>query len=260
MSYTAVIDLIMFGTVFLVIIPLFLVAFNPFVVAATVIYALYIGVLGVICLRKIPRWCRSKKGVKFIFYWMSARVAVFLWTTICYLLIVIHLCLTLANTQDEVFKAQGYFGLVVLLSIGGFLGFQAYSATTLFWAVKQHIYNPSTNKSKNKVNKKQPALLLSTPISISPTARSRKSPKSESDHMLISSGLQSKSHEQGELQSDDSKSHKSMNTVASSNRKLGVKLKPTPTSKNKVHPMIGVTLGDQKQPAIPLNIFDKKKA
>lgn len=263
LSFVAVFDLMLFGPLFVLMIPLSLVAFNGFVVACSVIYGIYTGVLGIYCLKKIPRWCRSKKGVKKILYWMCARITVFLWTTLCFLIMFITLCSRL-STGDESFKIQGYVGLAILIPIAGFLGFQIYSVVTLLWAVKSHIFSPKQRKSSH-LNTQPPAVMILAANSNSPTKRDRKESRTETDHVLMGSTLQSRNLHPEDFgqKDDDNHSRKSLNTVASS-KKFGVKLNgPNKSSKNKVHPMVGVPLGEGKKPnrpGVPASIFETKKS
>lgn len=263
MSFAAVSDLIFFGVLFVVMIPLFLVAFNPFVVISSVLFALYTSTLGFFCLRRIPRWCRSKKGLHKILYWMFTRVTIFMWTFVCYVIIFINICISLSTHSEDSVKTQAYVGIALLLPAGWLLSFQIYSAISLLWTVKTHLSSPKKSRS-SRLHTHPPAVVVSAANSNQASRRVLPEHKGETDHVLMGSALQTKAPngQSSDPFFDDNQSQKSMNTVSSSKR-FGLRLGgPKSGSKNKVHPVVGVAPGDTnkpRKPTIPQTNLELKK-
>ena len=61
-----------FGLLLLVLVPLFVVAQDPMIIVSWSIYLVYLIALAVLFCR-LPRWTKSKKGIKKLLRWMAGR-------------------------------------------------------------------------------------------------------------------------------------------------------------------------------------------
>ena len=53
-------------------------------------------ICGLVFFKKIPRWTRSRPGIRKILKWMIARLTVYLWTLIVFLLMTINTLVNIA--------------------------------------------------------------------------------------------------------------------------------------------------------------------
>ena len=73
LAASLMLDLMLFGLILVVLVPLFLVARSVMIVLSFVCFGAYL-VLAAVVLKKVPKWTKTKTGVVKIFRWMLCRM------------------------------------------------------------------------------------------------------------------------------------------------------------------------------------------